>query len=165
MIAFETERLIVRRLTHLDKDNFFLLNGNEEVMRYIRPVKTREESDAQLEQIVAVPSTPENGRWAVVEKVTGSFIGSFAIIPIPSEPDKTQLGYSFVPEAWGKGYASELAINGLKYFLDHTTVPEIFGVTETPNIPSQKVLLKAGFVFHSTTMEEGKELTIFIVRR
>lgn len=164
-IAFETERLIIRPLTLQDKDNFFLLNGSEEVMRYIRPVKTKEENDAQLEQIVAIPSTPENGRWAVVDKASRSFIGSFAIIPIPSEPEKTQLGYSFIPEAWGKGYASELAQAGLKYFLDNTTVPEIYGVTETPNIPSQKVLLKAGFQFHCTKTEEGKELTIFIVRR
>lgn len=164
-IVFETERLLVRELTFQDKDNFFLLNGDEEVMRYIRPVKTKEESDAQLEQIVNVPSIPENGRWAVVDKASRRFIGSFAIIPIPSEPEKTQLGYSFIPEYWGKGLASELAQKGLQYFLDNTTVPEIYGITETPNIPSQKVLLKAGFQFHCTRTEEGKELTIFIVRR
>ena len=57
MFAFETERLRVRDLLVTDKENFFLLNGSEEVMRYIRPVKTREESDHQLEQILAFSST------------------------------------------------------------------------------------------------------------
>lgn len=166
MIAFETERLIVRALTNEDQDNFFLLNGSEEVMRYIRPVKTKEESDEHFKQVLALGlPTPENGRWAVEDKATRRFIGSFAIIPVPSEPEKTQLGYSFIPEYWGRGLASELAIAGLQYFLDNTSIPEIYGVTETPNIASQKVLLKAGFQFFETRMEEGKELTVFIVRR
>jgi ribosomal-protein-alanine N-acetyltransferase len=169
MIEFETERLIVRRLKTDDKDHFFLLNGSEEVMRYIRVVKTREESDAHLEMILrdeaANPSPKGKGRWLVEEKATGNFVGSFAIIPMPDDPAKTQLGYSFIPEHWGKGYATELAKAGLQYFLDNTDIPEIYGVSETANIASMKVLQKAGFRFHSTKMEEGKELTVFIVRR
>lgn len=168
MIAFETERLRVRRLTADDKDNFFLLNGSEEVMRYIRATKTREESDAQLEQILALEAAnnkPGEGRWLVEEKETGNFAGSFAIIPIPSEPEKIQLGYSFIPEQWGKGYATELAKAGLQFFLEKTDIPEIYGVTETANIASSKVLEKAGFVYHSSKIEEGKELTVYVVRR
>lgn len=167
-ISFSTERLVVRKLTKQDKDNFFLLNGSEEVMRYIRATKTREESDAHLEMILAdEAANPRKGegRWLVEEIATGNFVGSFAIIPIPSEPEKIQLGYSFLPEHWGKGYATELAQAGLHYFLENTTIPEIYGVTETENIASSKVLQKAGFQFHSTKVEEGKELTVFIVRR
>ena len=168
MIEFETERLMVRRLRADDKDNFFLLNGSEEVMRYIRATKTREESDAHLETILADEAANPAagmGRWLIEEKATGNFIGSFAIIPIPSELEKTQLGYSFIPEAWGRGYATEVCIAGLLFFLEKTDIPEIYGVTETANTASMKVLQKAGFQFHSIKMEEGKELTIFIVRR
>lgn len=164
--GFETDRLIVRDLNPGDMDHFFLLNGNEEVMRYIRPVKTKAESDAQFEQIMALgPSVPANGRWAVVEKASDRFIGSFAIIPIPFDPEKTQLGYSLIPEYWGRGLATELTIAGLHYFLTHTSIPEIFGVTETPNTASQKVLLKAGFAFHHKEVQEGKELMIYSYQR
>lgn len=163
--VFVTKRLRVRDINPQDADNFFLLNGSEEVMRYIRPVKTKEESDEHFKQILSIPSTPENGRWAVEEKDTGKFIGTFAIIPIPSEPEKTQLGYSFIPEYWGRGLATELAQAGLKYFLDNTDIPEIYAVSETANIASMKVLQKTGFRFHNIKMEEGKELTVFIVKR
>ena len=44
MNIFETERLIVRQYTEEDKDNMFLLGGNELVMQYIRPVSTKEAS-------------------------------------------------------------------------------------------------------------------------
>lgn len=169
MEGFETERLIVRRARPDDLDNFFLLNGDENVMRYIRAVSTRAESDAKLEQILAeekaASGMPGPGRWLIDEKETGQFVGSFAIIPIPSEPEKTQLGYSFIPSAWGKGYATEVAVAGLKFFLDNTDIPEIYGVSETANTASMKVLQKAGFRFHGTKIEDGKELTIFIVRR
>lgn len=168
MIIFETERLLIRRFTEDDGDNYFLLNGDEEVMRYIRPARNREESDEQLRQILqeyAAYPMSRTGRWGVVEKATGRFIGSFVIIPIPSEPEKTQLGYSFIPEYWGKGLATEAATAGLKYFLENTNIPEIYGVAETPNIASQKVLQKAGFVFHSTKTEEGRDLIVFIVKR
>ena len=169
MEGFETERLIVRRPDEGDRENFFLLNGDEQVMRYIRAVITREESDAKLEQILAEeranPTAKGLGRWLIEEKETGNFVGSFAIIPIPTEPEKTQLGYSFIPSAWGKGYATEVARAGLQFFLAHTEIPEIYGVSETANTASMKVLEKAGFRFHHTKMEDGKELTVFVVRR
>ena len=169
MEGFFTERLIVRRLRSDDKDNFFLLNGDENVMRYIRAVITKEESDAKLEKMLteeqSAPAAIGHGRWLIEEKATGNFIGSFAIIPIPGEPEKIQLGYSFIPAAWGKGYATEVAKAGLQYFLENTDIPEIYGVSETANTASMKVLEKAGFRFHSTKMEEGKELTVFIVKR
>ena len=108
-IIFETERLIVREMTRDDYDNFFLLHGNAEVMRYIRPVHTREESDARLNDWFAQPYTqPFLGRGAVHEKVTNTFIGSFIMAPIPTEPEKIQLGYSFLPEYWGRGYGTEV---------------------------------------------------------
>ena len=165
-IIFETERLIVRQFTENDLDNFFLLSGNETVMQYIRPVSTKEESDKfLLENIAFYEKNPHGGRWAVMEKANNLFAGSFAIIPLPSQPEKIQLGYSLLTENWGKGYAKELTIAGLDYFMNNYSLPEIYGVTEVPNIVSQKVLLKAGFQPVGTIVEEEKELLLFVVKR
>jgi hypothetical protein len=81
-----------------------------------------------------VPVHPFMGRWAVVEKSSGKFIGSFVIIPIPDDIEKTQLGYSFLPEHWGKGLATEVTMAGLNYFYNKTPLLEIYAVTETPNV-------------------------------
>lgn len=166
MVIFETTRLLVRRFEDNDKDNFFLLSGNPDVMQYIRAVSTKEDSDKfLLENIVAYQENPHKGRWAVIEKATGEFAGSFAIIALPSQPDQIQLGYSLRPENWGKGFATELAREGLNYFMKHYTLPEIFGVTEIPNVASQKVLLKVGFQPAGSFMENEKELLLFVVKR
>lgn len=163
---FETKRLIVRRFTADDYDNYYLLQGDPEVMRYIRPVKTRKESDAKFEEtILYAAAHPYLGQWAVVEKHSGNFIGSFVIIPIPDDIERIQLGYSFLPEYWGKGFATEVTREGVNYFYNKTPLTEIYGVTETPNIASQKVLLKNGFQFFEKKMEGEKELLIFIVKR
>ena len=165
-IIFTTERLKVRQYTQGDQELFFMLNGNEAVMQYIRPVSTREQSDKfLLENIDAYRAKPRQGRWAVEEKDTGIFVGSFAIIPVPAQPDRIQLGYSLLPENWGKGFASELTRGGLDYFFLHEPKGEIYGITEVPNIASQKVLLKAGFTAAGSFIEGEKELLQYVCRR
>jgi ribosomal-protein-alanine N-acetyltransferase len=166
MIVFETERLRVRHFTAADHDNYYLLQGNPDVMRYIRPPRTREESDLFLkEKILASPPGDFKGYWAVEEKESRQFVGCFVIIPIPDDTDKTQLGYSFLPEHWGKGYATEVSKEGLRYFRERTPLSEIYGVTEEPHIASQKVLLKAGFQPFGKKKEGETVLLVFIVRR
>jgi [ribosomal protein S5]-alanine N-acetyltransferase len=80
-IIFETERLSVRRYTSSDGDNIFSLGGNEDVMRYIRATQTKEQSDVfLLYNMNFYKEQPTMGRWAVVEKTSGKFVGSFAVI-------------------------------------------------------------------------------------
>jgi len=161
--VFETERLIVRHYTEADSDNFFLLNGDPLVMRYIRPVKSREQTDLFLTEVIRYSrNNPAYGRMAVHEKQSGVFVGSFAIIPLEGTIHM-QVGYSLLPPYWGKGFATELTKAGLKYVFSQTNLEEIFGVTESGNIDSQKVLLKSGFVWHSSAMEGTKELFRFLL--
>lgn len=163
---FETERLVVRKFTTADYDNHFLLTGNADVMRYIRPVKNKQESDLYFnEMVLDAPAHAFQGRWAVLEKETKKFIGSFAIIPIPDDEEKTQMGYSFLPEYWGKGLATELVAAGLNYFREKTPLQEIYGVTEVPNIASQKALLNNGFVPFGNKKDGEIELLVFVFRR
>lgn len=162
MIIFETGRLIVRRYTDDDKDNLFQLNGDEEIMRYIRKPKTKEECDRHHEEILAGYNQKiEMGRWAAEEKLTKEFIGTFVIVPIPAQPDKIQLGYALLKQYWGKGYATELTKAGLHFAFDQLCLDLIYGVTEIQNTVSQKVLLKSGFKEAEAFMEDGKNLLLF----
>lgn len=166
MIIFETERLIVRHFTAEDKNNFFLINGDEEIMRYIRTPKTREESDQFFEEILAgYTDIPKLERWAVEEKLTGKFIGSFVIIPIPDDMEKVQLGYALLKDHWGKGYATELTKEGLRFGFNDLGLDILYGVTELQNRVSQKVLLKSGFKEAGTILEKGKTLLYFSITK
>ena len=166
MVVFITERLAVRHFTANDRDNYFALQGNPDVMQYIRTPRTREESDSFLnDKILTADPDDFKGYWAVEKKDSHEFVGCFVVIPIPDDISKTQLGYSFLPAHWGKGYASEVTKEGVNYFYNRTPLAEIYGVTEKPNIASEKVLLKSGFVFLENKMEGEKELKVFILKR
>jgi len=159
--VFDTERLIVRHYTEADADNFFLLNGDPLVMRYIRPVKSREQTDLFLMEVIQYSrNNPAYGRMAVHEKQSGIFVGSFAIIPLEGTIHM-QVGYSLLPSYWGKGFATELTKAGLKYIFSQTNLEEIFAVTESGNFDSQKVLLKCGFIFEKKYKENEKELNLY----
>jgi ribosomal-protein-alanine N-acetyltransferase len=154
---------MVRRYSNSDKENFYSLSGDEDVMRYIRAVQTREESEKFLKENIEFYSMyPKMGRWGVEEKLTAKFVGSFAIIFIPGS-EKIQLGYSLKKEEWGKGYATELTKAGLKYVFEVMKLPLIYAVTESGNTASQKVLIKAGFEKELIFKEVEKELHRFII--
>lgn len=162
-LIFVTERLSVRRYNQSDGDNIFSLGGNEDVMRYIRAAQTKEQSDVFLVyNMNFYKEQPMMGRWAVNEKVSGKFVGSFAVIFI-EETKLIQLGYSLLPQEWGKGYATELTKAGLQYVFEKMKLPLIYGVTEIGNIASQQVLLKAGFRKEIEFKEGEKELIRFII--
>jgi [ribosomal protein S5]-alanine N-acetyltransferase len=162
----ETPRLIVRQYTIDDAADFFALNSNEEVMRYIRPPKDKKECDAFLAQnINFYNSHPHMGRWATFEKLSKKFVGSFAIIPIDETSNDIQIGYALMPCAWGKGYATELVQYGKNFFFSKHKANVLYALTEQRNLASQKVLLKCGFLQHDVLMEGEKELFRFSFMR
>ena len=166
-IIFETERLIVKQFVfETDAGYFFAVNGDEEVMRYIRSPKSREECDMFLKKnIEGYKTNPLMGRWAVFEKASGIFVGSFAFIPVEKTND-SQLGYALLKEYWGKGFATELMRDGIKHVFEKTKLNEVYGLTQAENIASQKVLLKVGFTPYKTYKEnDGVDVCSFILRR
>lgn len=165
-VIFETERLVVKQFVfETDAENFFLINGDEEVMRYIRAPKTREECDEFLKQnIEGYRTNPLMGRWSVHEKHSGKYVGSFAFIPVEGTED-SQLGYALLKEFWGKGFATELTKEGIRYVFSKTGLDAVYGITLAQNLDSQKVLLKAGFKLHRSYREEEKDVCSFVITR
>lgn len=165
MIIFETERLLVRAYTADDFEDFYRLNSDEEVMRYIRPVKSRKETQDFFQKVLTDYDTlPGLGRWGMYLKTSGEFAGSFAVIPI-EHSDKIQLGYALLKVNWGKGYASESTKGGIDYAFAKLGLEEIAGVTYPENTASQQVLLKNGFVLHDTFFEDDQEMHLYMLRR
>lgn len=166
MVIFETDRIIVRRYTPADKDNFYRLNGDPEIMRYIRAAKDPQECVVILKRNISFyEQRPMMGRWAMIEKASGNFIGSFAIIPVETvdhtRHDEIQIGYALLKEYWGKGFATESALAGRQYAFDEMKLTRIVAITEVENIASQKVLLRSGFIQEPNIMEGNKALCYF----
>lgn len=165
-IIFTTERLIIRQYDfEKDAENFFLMNSDLEVMKYIRTPKPKEECLSFLKKIIDdYAKQPLIGRWAADDKITGEFVGSFAIIPIEGTND-IQLGYALFKNFWGRGYASEMTKRGLVYYFSSTNADHIYAMAEKPNSASHHVLLKNGFIIQGEIMENEKQLMRFIYKK
>lgn len=163
MIIFESERLVVRRFTLADSADFFAHNGSEELMKYIRPVKTKTESDAfLLENVKLYLQQPNLGRWAAMEKETGEFVGSFSLLPFNNTAE-VHLGYIIMKPFWGLGFATELARAGLQY-AEKLGYKYVLGFTDPDNLQSQKVLLKAGFKTEGIIEYNGQTSSKFVFK-
>lgn len=164
-MIFESERLYTRYFTMEDLDRFYRLNGDEEIVRYIRAPKTYEECRAFLAQIIEWYKGPKiNWRVALLSKENEEVVGSFAIIPV-GDTDDMQLGYSLLKEHWGKGYATEITEAGWRYAFEKLDYSSIAAITELANAASQKVLLKCGFLLELEYEEAGRKLLRYRKKR
>lgn len=160
-MLFGSERLYTRYFTMGDLDKFFRLNGDEEIVRYIRAPKSYEECRTFLEQVVDwYKGEKINWRVALVSRENDEVIGTFAIIPIGNTEDM-QLGYSLLQEHWGMGYATEITESGARYAFEQLNYPSIAAITEAANSASQKVLLKCRFALEEEYEENGRKMLRF----
>ena len=161
MIIFETNRLIVRQFEASDHNNVFAIYGDPVVMKYIRaPMKKEVALKLLDEQITSYASTPYYGRFAVTDKSGGRYVGNF-VLRFTASINGTEIGYAFVPEEWGKGFATELTLGGLQYAFNTADVEKVLAITDIENELSKKVLLKCGFHQLPNIIEEGKEVCLF----
>lgn len=165
MDPFETDRLLIRKFTVDDADDFFLFNSSALTMRYIRATKSREESDAFLEENfnLYLEGFPY-GRMFVADKLTGNFIGTFSLLYLDGDADY-HIGYALLPEYWGRGFASELVKFGTAIFFERTNHPHLFAITQPANKASERVLLKNGFTLLGNLLLNEEALNRFSITR
>ena len=161
MILFETMRLYVRHWTLEDLQNNYALYSDPAVMRFIRAALTLEETQHILTtHLRGYTESPHKGRFAVIEKGTESFIGTFLLKDSDSITG-LEIGYAFLQQCWGKGYATELVEEGVKFAFKTHPIDELYAITELHNEASRRVLGKCGFKQMDNIVENGKEVNLF----
>lgn len=159
-IYIETKRLILREITEADVNGIFELDSDPDVHKYLgnKPIKSLEESKAIIKYIQKQYEENGIGRWAVVDKVTNEFIGWSGLKyekEVRKEMDYYDLGYRLKKKFWGKGIATETALESLNYGFQKLNLNEIFAGAHIENIASNKVLQKVGLKFIETFEFDG----------
>ncbi|MGJ8760073.1 GNAT family N-acetyltransferase [Polaribacter sp. HaHaR_3_91] len=162
----ETERLLLREFRITDVDGMFELDSNPKVHQYLgkKTIKTKEEAKKMIEFILKQYKENGIGRFAVIEKSSGSFIGWSGLKlnkgtkeSLNGFQDFIDIGYRFIPKYWKKGYGLETAIACLEYGFKTMNLDIIYGAAEIENIGSNKILQKIGLQFVNE-FKEGNEL-------
>lgn len=156
-----TERLTLRKITIDDIDNIFQLDSNPDVMKYVGvpPVKLKEESAKMIENIINQYKNNGTGRLAVSEKESNQFIGWCGIKLLTDKvngfKNVYELGYRFLPEFWGKGYATESALASLDLGFNQLNANKIYAYADIDNESSNHILTKLGFENKGVFLDNG----------
>lgn len=150
-IHIETNRLLLREIVPSDANALFKLDSNTLVNKYLgnKPVQSLQQSRDIIDFITEQYYKNGIGRLAVIEKQSGLFIGWSGLkleTNIRTEP-YYDLGYRFLPEFWGNGYATESVLASLDYGFTLKKYPKICAAAHIDNQASNTVLNKVGMDF------------------
>lgn len=85
------------------------------------------------------------GSWMIREKASNEIVGFGGLsYRLYGDEMKINLGYRFAESAWGKGYATELALAAIRFGFGELDFPEIFAVVRPNHDASIRVLEKCG---------------------
>ena len=146
MNILETDRLIVRRLSTDDAEFIFRLLNEPSWLRFIgdKGVRTVEDARAYILQgPVEMYSRLGFGLYLVALKEGGDAIGICGLIKRESLED-VDIGFAFLPEYWGRGYAFEAASAVMAYGGSVLGLKRIVAITSVDNDSSAKLLEKLG---------------------
>ncbi|HXD77437.1 MAG TPA: GNAT family N-acetyltransferase [Puia sp.] len=160
-----TARLGLRRWRPTDLDPFARMNGDPAVMEYFPRVSTAAESAALVDRIEAHFGEFGFGLYATDRLDTGEFIGFVGL----SRPSFSawftpcfEIGWRLRVSAWGQGFATEAALEVLRYGLMEVGLERIYSWTAAVNLRSERVMQKIGMVkvgeFEHPKVEEGSGL-------
>ncbi|SEN58388.1 GNAT family N-acetyltransferase [Actinacidiphila rubida] len=142
-----TERLVLRESEPRDRAAFVELFSSPEVGTYVGGSRSSEEVERTM------PPVPGQRFGVLVVELDGSMIGVLTFDPrdperlghIRPEGGETELGYLFLPRAWGRGYASEACAAALGWMARVRPGEPVVLSTQTANVASMRVAEKLGF--------------------
>lgn len=154
-----TDRLCLRPVEARDEELMIALGSNPDVMRYIHAPQSPDDIRAIMPLLINRRQDSGLGYWVVERREDGVGIGQANLNLMPlNGPDlvaglkpgdiiyseDVEIGYLFLPDAWGKGYATEAASCLLTHAFQGISLPKVVAVTDAENTASQKVLKKIG---------------------
>ena len=139
-----TERLMLRAAEARDRAGFVELYASQEVHTYLGGAKPRDEVDREM------PAGP--GQWpgSFVVVLVGAMIGQVLLRRAaeharPAAVGKVDLGYLFLPRAWGRGYAAEACGAALDWIEGVLPDEPVVLATQTANTRSLRLATRLGF--------------------
>lgn len=169
MVVLKTDRLALREATEADGAFMLELLNSTGFVENIGDRGVRTEAEARdyiRDRLAESYRTHGFGMWVVEPMVGGPAVGLAGLVKRDGL-DVPDVGYAFLPAAWGQGYAQEAAAGVLKHAQDTLGIPKLAAITSPENYASMAVLRKIGFTYQGMVQLPGieRESTHFTVDR
>lgn len=146
-----TNRLLLEPLSQEHTNDFYEMDSNPNVMRYIGQTgsaKTRQQVEDWVKR--RLPIGDGLGTWAVFSKKDRTFIGCLLLIRLEDSPF-IEIGYRLKEAHWGEGFATEAARKVLNYAFLDLKLKEVVAVALPEHTASRKVMEKLGLQYIENT--------------
>jgi ribosomal-protein-alanine N-acetyltransferase len=115
-MKIETSRLYLRPYEEADLRDALAVLGDRQTMSFYPQVYSEEQVAAMIRQSIETHRRHGYGRFAVIENVSGDFIGDCGItIQNIDGKEEYEVGYRIDKSRWGRGYAHEAATAVVRY--------------------------------------------------
>jgi RimJ/RimL family protein N-acetyltransferase len=141
--TLETARLILRPPAEADLDGWAELMGDEEAARFIGGVQPRAAAWRGLAAMAGSWALKGFGMFSAIDKESGRWLGRLG----PWQPEGwpgTEVAWSLIRAAWGRGYAEEGARAAIDWSFDHLGWREVIHCIDPANTPSIRLATRLG---------------------
>ncbi|WP_375776069.1 GNAT family N-acetyltransferase [Bradyrhizobium sp. ma5] len=117
------------------------------VMQHLRPLPTRESSDAWVDFQIEHQSTHGYCMWAVELSCSGAFVGAVGLLLVNFPAHFTpavEVGWRLARAYWEQGLATEAGRRALEFGFQELCLPEIVAHASVHNTRSLRVMSKLG---------------------
>jgi RimJ/RimL family protein N-acetyltransferase len=138
-----TERLVLRVPRTQDFERWYAFDANPQVKHFIGGTVPEPVSWRKMSETAGAWLLRGCAMMSVIERETGQWIGRVG----PQHPEGwpgTEVGWGLMPEALGKGYATEAAAAAMCYAVDVLGWEEIVHLITPANLASIKVAGRLG---------------------
>lgn len=164
--SLRTPHLLLSRMTAEDLDDLTRLHLDPRVMATMGGIRSPEQTLDWLQRQLGHWERCGFGLWMARERETGRFAGRGGLHYIEIDGrEEIEVGYSFLPDFWGRGLATELAHESIRAGFTVLNAPELVCFTMTTNRASERVMQKAGFRYERDFLFKDLPHVLYRLRR
>jgi len=144
----QTERLLLRNITHDDVKEVYFLRSDREVLKYINknPVENLEQAHDFISLVHREFEEKNAFIWAIAEKdKPAKLIGNMFLWKINKLHHRAEVGYVLHPDYWRKGIMKEVLSCVVDFSFDRIGLHSLEARIHPGNEASAMLLEKSGF--------------------
>lgn len=158
---FTTDQLILQKIS-TDNSAFILELVNTPGWLEFIGDKNIHDLDAALDYVTSIIKNEKVAYWVVYLKEKQVPIGLISLIK-RDYLSHYDLGFAFMPDLIGKGYAYEATYSVLNYLINTPEYATLLAITNVSNNKSQSLLKRLGYKHQNTITEDNELLELFEV--
>lgn len=147
-IELETERLLLRRTTEEDYEEFFYLQLNPKLRKYLGTTKIGNNPEKNKKYFSEDKYNQlDYYRWTIERKEDGKILGTIYLNIHSERARSAGIDYWIREDDWGKGYTSEASKRILEFAFDTLNINRIESSGSKNNAGTWRVMEKIGLQY------------------